>query len=153
MVDFSKLKGLTIPEGAVTQIADENGNVLWSGKKTAKIAITSLCQGINGDTSSITVTSTEPFAPDPTNPSHTTTSWTAVCWEQPNCTIELLVGSTIACAVRDTKTAERRCYVELNGTKVLSEAGTYVYTVTRDAAVHVTDKYAMGEYGMITITE
>jgi hypothetical protein len=153
MIDFATLKGVTIPEGVVKQISDANGNVLWSAEKMAKITITSLCQGINGDTSSIIVTSTKPFAPVPTNPSYTTTSWTAVCWEEPNCIVELPVGSTIACTVRDTKTAERRCYVELNGTKVLSEAGTYVYTVTRDAAVHVTDKYAMGEYGMITITE
>ena len=30
MIDFSKLKGLSIPEGAVKQIADAAGNVLWS---------------------------------------------------------------------------------------------------------------------------
>lgn len=29
MIDFSTLQGLTIPEGAVTQIADASGNVLW----------------------------------------------------------------------------------------------------------------------------
>ncbi len=30
MIDFSTLKGLTIPEGNVTQIADASGRVLWS---------------------------------------------------------------------------------------------------------------------------
>lgn len=29
MIDFSKLQSLTIPEGLVTQIADENGNILY----------------------------------------------------------------------------------------------------------------------------
>lgn len=30
MIDFSTLKGLTIPEGVVTQITDAAGNVLWA---------------------------------------------------------------------------------------------------------------------------
>lgn len=30
MIDFSKLKGLTIPEGVVSQITDASGRVLWS---------------------------------------------------------------------------------------------------------------------------
>lgn len=30
MIDFTTLQGLTIPEGVVTQIADESGGVLWS---------------------------------------------------------------------------------------------------------------------------
>jgi hypothetical protein len=33
MIDFSTLKGLTIPEGNVKQIADAQGNVLWSAVK------------------------------------------------------------------------------------------------------------------------
>ena len=32
-MNFATLKGLTIPEGVVTQIADASGRVLWSGKK------------------------------------------------------------------------------------------------------------------------
>ena len=32
MIDFSTLKGLTIPEGVVTQITDASGRVLWSAK-------------------------------------------------------------------------------------------------------------------------
>ena len=30
MIDFSTLKGLTIPEGVVTQITDESGRVIWA---------------------------------------------------------------------------------------------------------------------------
>ena len=152
MMDFASVKGLTIPEGEVTQIEDENGNVIWSAVQKAMVTITSECNGINGDTSSITVTSAEPFAPDPTNPSETTTSWTVVCWEMPSCTIELPAGSTIECTVRDTKSSNR-CYVALNGTNVQTGAGTYLYTVTRDVTVHVADAYSQGEYGTIIITE
>ena len=34
MIDFATLQGLTIPEGAVTQIADASGRVLWSVHNT-----------------------------------------------------------------------------------------------------------------------
>lgn len=152
MIDFSTLQGLTIPEGVVSQITDASGAVLWSAEKMVTITITSQCQGIVGETASITVKSEKPFSPDPSNPSYTTTTWSAFAWEEPNCTIELPTGSTIECTVDDTKASER-CFVCVNGVNVLIEPGTYIYTVTRNATVHVTDKYAMGEYGMITITE
>ena len=32
-MNFATLQGLTIPEGAVTQIADESGNVIWKKEK------------------------------------------------------------------------------------------------------------------------
>lgn len=152
MIDFSTLQGLTIPEGEVKQITDASGSVLWSAVEKVKITITSGCYGINGDTSEITVTSAEPFAPDPSNPSYTTTTWHVVCYEMPDCTIEIPVGSTIDCAVTDTKQSNR-CFVQVNGVEVLGDPGTYTYTVTRDASIHIEDKYEMGEYGMITITE
>ena len=39
-MDFSTLKGLTIPEGVVTQIADASGRVLWSAAATkAKVTL------------------------------------------------------------------------------------------------------------------
>lgn len=148
MIEFSTLQGVTIPEGAVTQIADANGVVLWSAKRNAVVTITSTCNGINGDTSRITVISTEPFA----NPSGTTTTWTVEAWEMPNCTIEIPIGSTIECYVRDTKQSNR-CSVFVNDVEVLTNPGTYIYTVTGNVAVDVSDMYSMGEYGIITITE
>lgn len=151
MIDFSTLQGLTIPEGVVTKITDASGTVLWSAKRSAIVTITGKCEGIMGETASITVKSAEPFA-DPSNPSNTVTTWSAYAWEEPNCTIELPTGATIECTVDDTKQSER-CYVSLNGVNVLAAPGTYIYTVTRDVSIHVQDKYAMGEYGMITITE
>ena len=38
-MNFSTLKGLTIPEGVVKQIADASGRVLWSAVKIATIAL------------------------------------------------------------------------------------------------------------------
>jgi hypothetical protein len=152
MIDFSKVQGVTIPEGVVTQIADENGVVLWSGTKLVRITITSDCNGIMGDTSRITVRSDEPFAPDPTNPRDTTQEWTAWCYDMPDCTFELLTGSTIECFVTRTKGNLESCVI-VNGEEVVSGEGTYIYTVTRDVAVDVSDVYSMGEYGIITITE
>lgn len=119
---------------------------------TATVTITSTCEGIDGDMAKITINSAEPFAPDAANPDSTTTTWTAEVWEEPSCTIELPVGSTIACNVDDSKESNR-CYVSVNGTEVLSEPGTYIYTVTKDVTVHLADAYSQGEYGMITITE
>lgn len=41
MIDFSTLQGLSIPEGAVTQIADASGRVLWKqAPSTANVKIT-----------------------------------------------------------------------------------------------------------------
>lgn len=34
MIDFSTVKGITIPEGAVKKITDSSGNVLWEGNIT-----------------------------------------------------------------------------------------------------------------------
>lgn len=53
MIDFSTLQGLTIPEGVVTQIADAQGNVLWSAVKpmctvTMKQALIGMLQNIDG---------------------------------------------------------------------------------------------------------
>lgn len=152
MIDFSTLKGLSIPEGVVTQIADASGAVLWSAKRNAIVTITSKCEGIVGNKASITIASNEPFAPDSTKPNDTVTTWTAECWEEPNCTIELPRGATIECTVSDSKQSNR-CYVMVNGVEVLGDPGTYSYTVKGNVAVHVADRYDMGEYGMITITE
>ena len=44
MIDFSTLQGLTIPEGVVTQIADESGRVLWSAVKPLTVTITKVDQ-------------------------------------------------------------------------------------------------------------
>ena len=138
MMDFSTLRGVTIPEGEVTQIADANGVVLWSANTTAKVTITSECNGIMGDTAHIKIVSE-------------TVSFEAYAYDMPDCTIEVPIGSTIECTVIRNK-GNADSSISLNGTKVLTE-GTYIYTVTGNVAIHVSDRYSMGEYGVITITE
>lgn len=142
MIDFSTLRALTIPEGKVKRIDDASSRVLWSAERNVNVTITSKCEGINGDTASITVRV----------PATITPQFVAVVREEPDCIIELSVGSTIECTVNDTKSSNR-CYVSVNGVNVLTEPGTYVYTVTKNVSVHMQDKYATGEYGMITIVE
>lgn len=139
MIDFSTLKGLTIPEGEVVEITNENGEVIWSAARSAVVTITSECNGINGDTAYIKIVSD-------------TVLFEAYAYDMPDCTIEVPIGATIECTVDDTK-ASNRCYVNVNGVEVLSDPGTYVYTVTRNVTVDVADEYNMGEYGTITITE
>ena len=160
MIDFSTLQGVTIPEGVVTQIADASGNVLWSARRNVLVKITSgPCQGINGDSARLTITSPTPFAPDPSNPSVTTTTWTVEVWEEPSCTIEIPVGSTIDCYTKDSK-QNNRCYVVVNNTanEVLAvvsgvNPATYLYTVKCNATIMIRDSYSQGEYGYIVITE
>ena len=138
MIDSSTMQGLTIPEGVVTQITDASGVVLWSAKRNAIVTITSECNGIMGDTAHIKIVSE-------------TVTFEAYAYDMPNCTIEVPIGSTIECTVSRNK-GNADSSISLNGTKVMT-VGTYVYTVTGNVAVDVSDRYSMGEYGVITITE
>ena len=152
MINFSTVKGITIPEGAVTKIEDASGIVLWCAIKKAKVTIATNFYGMNGDTASITVNSSEFFSPDPTNPDYKTKTWTAAVADEPNCTIEIPVGSTIECTVsRDKGNADS--YISLNGTRVVSGAGTYVYTVVGDVMITIADEFSQGDFGKITINE
>lgn len=147
---FTTLKGLTIPEGKVTKITDASGRVMWDAN--VKVTITSSFLGMNGDTASITVNSPTLFSPNPTNPSYKTKTWTVSVADEPNCTIEIPVNSTIECTVsRDKGNADS--HISLNGTRVVTGEGTYLYTVTGNATITIGDKYSQGDYGIITITE
>ena len=151
-VEFATLKGLTIPEGIVAQISDALGRVLWCAVKKVNVTIKTVCEGISGNTGSITITSSSPFVPDPANPDNKVTSWTFEVWEEINRTIELIAGSTIECNVRDNKLSNR-CYINFNGNVVVKGPGSYLYTVTGDVTVKLADRYDIGEYSMITISE
>ena len=151
MMDFSTLQELTIPEGKVTQIADASGRVLWSGKRTARVTVTTACSGISGETAKIIITSPEAFAPDPSKLDNKVYEYTVMSYDE--CLeIEIPTGSTIECVV-STKKANNHCCVILNGEEVLSGPGTYLYTVTTDVLVDVYEKYIMGDFGVITIVE
>lgn len=153
MMDFSKVTGLTIPEGVVTQITDASGRVLWCAVKMAKLTVTSFWDGMDGDTARITVNSPSPFAPNPDEPNNKVTSWTAYVYdlyEQPNRTIKIPIGSTIECYItRDKGNADS--YIKLNDINVATGEGTYVYTVTGDATIDVSEDYVQGDFGVISI--
>ena len=151
-MDFTEVKSLTIPEGGVEQITDTLGVILWSAVNNAKVTITHVWDGFDGDTASITITSEKPFAPDPTNPSNEVTSWTFYVYDQPNCTIEIPTGSTIECAVSRDKGNADSC-IKLNGTTMVTGEGTYIYTVTGDVSINIAEKYIQGDFGVITIVE
>lgn len=153
MIDFATVKSLEIPEGKVTKIADASGRVLWSAVKLANLTITSFWDGMDGDTARITVNSPSPFAPNPNEPNNKVTSWTAYVYDlfdQQNRTIKIPVGSTIECYItRDKGNADS--YIKLNGVNVTTGEGTYVYTVTGDATIDVSEEYIQGDFGVISI--
>jgi hypothetical protein len=153
MINFATLQGLTIPEGVVTQIADASGRVLWSAVKMVNLTITSFWDGMDGDTARITINSPSPFAPNPNEPNNKVTSWTAYVYDlsdQQNRTIKIPVGSTIECYItRDKGNADS--HIKLNDVNVATGEGTYIYTVTGDATIDVSEEYVQGDYGVISI--
>ena len=46
-IDFSQVKGITIPEGSVTKITDSNGNTLWQGASWHTLWEGSVTQSVN----------------------------------------------------------------------------------------------------------
>jgi hypothetical protein len=139
-MDFSSVKKIVIPEGEVKKITDASDLVLWMAKRTAEVTIESVCNGITGNKASLSLTLED------------NSTLSVFLWEGLWDTYNVPIGSTIECTVDDSKQSNR-CYVRVNGVDVLNEPGTYYYTVTGDVTIHMEDKYEMGEYGMITITE
>lgn len=153
-IDYSKVTGLSDHIGNIVKITDLAGNVLWSAVKMANLTITSFWDGMDGDTARITINSPSPFAPDPSNPSNKVTSWTAYVYDlfdQQNRTIKIPVGSTIECYITRDK-ANAGSYIKLNDVNVATGEGTYVYTVTGDATIDVSEEYIQGDFGVISIT-
>ena len=153
MIDFAKVTKLEIPEGIVTKIVNASGLVLWNAVKMANLTITSFWDGMDGDTARITITSPSPFAPNPNEPNNKVTSWTAYVYDlfdQQNRTIKIPVGSTIECYItRDKGNADS--YIKLNDVNVATGEGTYIYTVTGDATIDVSEDYIQGDFGVISI--
>ena len=151
-MNFATVKGWEIPEGKVAKVADALGNVLWNAVRMANLTITSFWDGMDGDTARITINSPSPFAPNPNEPNNKVTSWTAYVYdlfEQQNRTIKIPVGSTIECYItRDKENADS--YIKLNGVNVAIGEGTYVYTVTGDATIDVSD-VKVGEDAIVEI--
>lgn len=136
-MNFATLKGLTIPEGVVTQIADASGNVLWSAVKKVTITI----EGNGGDYAHVVIDGV--------------TYNTAT-------TVEVPIGTVISCVAKGINARTIRCnyakvgsgYDELNGD------AQYEYTVVSDATIDLkwtnaiigsNDSYY--DYGIVDIVD
>ena len=132
MIDFSTLKGLTIPEGNVKQIADAQGNVLWSAAKPVTITLKRKSGMYNN--------------PEKPHGWIVVNGQTYYAEETPT-EIPVKTGTTITCC----KTAG----VQVNGQYVSQGADDYEYTVSSNAIIeivstHVSDTQYLG---LIVITE
>lgn len=61
-IDFSQVKAITIPEGAVKKITDSNGNILWQGSGWHTVWEGSQKIGYGGWTGSEYLFATEPYS-------------------------------------------------------------------------------------------
>ena len=126
-MNFSALKGLTIPEGVVTQIADASGRVLWSAVQ--KVVIT------------LTGTSTTCYA-----------EYKGTRYTYPS-TFEAAVGDEISMYVGDGPSA---ALIFLNGQQVATGQSkvTYSYTVVSNATfAYSTTGSGMSVQLKVNITE
>jgi hypothetical protein len=113
-MNFSTLKGLTIPEGVVTQVADASGNVLWKkAPSEAKITInTTFPSGIT----------------DGSSP--TAYAYIEIDGVKYGTATEIVVpvGTVISCYGKNS--------IILNGSTVQA-GGTYAYTVQGDIGIRL----------------
>lgn len=134
MIDFSTLKGLTIPEGVITQIADARGKVLWSA------------------VDNLTVTMTQ------ANPSDVTASisWDGGSASTPG-TYQVPEGTKVSAYIRHwKKITDVHAQILLNGVLVATgenvgsysdtdTAAEYSFTLTKDITFYV-GTYGKGAY-------
>lgn len=117
-INFATLKGLTIPEGNVTQIADASGAVLWKSAPAEAIIKFKVANG--GNFSSITTS---------------TYCSLEIDGGYHNATEEIVVpiGKVVTCRFGTTSNQTRKLY--LNGAEISSYTydstnGTYYYDYT-----------------------
>ena len=145
-INFATLKGLTIPEGAVTQITDESGRVLWSAVKPATITLSFTRNGGGSfsDNARVTIDGVK----YPVNENDLTTT-----------VLTIPIGAVITCKVASGNTAVSSQKITLNGTTVASGNSEYLYTVVGDATINsvintsYTPQTGTVAYGTISITE
>lgn len=138
MIDFSTLKGLTIPEGNVTKITDVSGNVLWEAPPSgATITITKKVAGYEDERTGGYVT---------IDGVHHSVSTSLV----------VPLGTVIVCkapAVSHPMYGSYGGQIKLNGTLVANN-GTYEYTVNKDAEIAIQNVGSpSGVVANINITE
>lgn len=147
MIDFSKLKGLSIPEGAVKQIADAAGKVLWSAAKPMVTITLPISGRVNASLAYLMIDGMMY-----TNYSYATR------------TLEVPVGTIVECWVcTESKNEAARVNLYDINTYITSRLftqntrdvwGTYYHTVTTNT--HIITSYDEDSkddrYGIITIT-
>jgi hypothetical protein len=147
MIDFSTLKGLTIPEGNVTKITDVSGNVLWEAPPSGvKITLSFKANGSPSfrDIAYIIIEGVK-YPITNTNPA----------------TEELIlpIGTIITCYVGSANTSVTQQKITLNGKTVANGTSEYLYTVVGEASIVATTQMTYTPmtgtvaYGTIAITE
>ena len=133
-IDFNAVESLEINEGVVTEIADTNGNVLWSAVKKAKITINSTCT--DEGHGSLYINAKFPETPDatPTNPA--TIEATSGDWSY-----RVPIGTIIECSAR---------YIYVNGS---TRSYMYDHTVTKDVTITMKPTSPGSVVGEIHIVE
>ena len=131
-INFPTLKGLTIPEGVVKQIADSAGRVLWSAVKPV----------------TITVKNSSDYNPN-SHQDYAKIEHNGIVYTSPT-SFEANIGDTIRCEVHIACSGSSgTATVTLNGTEVAKVTGNgyttkeedntvvYEYTVVSDAAIEL----------------
>lgn len=150
-IDFATLKGLTIPEGVVTQIADAAGNVLWSADNgMRKITITRNYAGSNSGRIYIGGYTDDRYM----DGGSCVVDGTYGDWTSPT-TIEVPVGAQI---ILETEYEDSYTEFFINGVSVYNERTDYAwydqYTVSENATVAMTREWiGQDKKYVITITE
>lgn len=151
MIDFSTLKGVTIPEGVVTQIA-KDGVVLWSaddGMRT--ITLYKTYDYLGSGTAEIIFNPTgQPGLAnmiryqDSDSCMYFDGYWES--WTSP-ATIEVPVDTVVSYSLEAENAA---CEVIINGSVVYSDNSDYVwyegYTVTKNATITMAKQYQSDPY-------
>ena len=139
MIDLSKVKGLADDvKGAIKQIADAAGNVLWkSGPSTAIVTIT----GYSGEYYvSVSIDGTKYYSAT---------------------TIEVPIGTVVECSAYTDDAVYLGAAIYVNGEKVVSSINTYestvtyLYTVACNVTINLIEEYrgSWSPYGYFTRIE
>ena len=143
-INFSTLKGLTIPEGNVVEIKDESGAVIWKAKpKEATITLTFLKNSLSNQSSMTSVVIDGISYPVRAGTGDDMTTKEIV----------VPIGTIITCKLLRGGTGFAK--VTLNGETVLSGVGEYEYTVIGNATIESTGMMTgpTAEHAIINITE
>ena len=136
-MNFSTLKGLAIPEGNVTQITDESGNVIWK-------------QAPAGANVKVTISNSGNYASMTQSP----LVYLLIDGVRHNTAEEIIVpiGTVITCGISRQTSGSTTDGIYLNGTKVAYTSSSrygasYDYTLTGDIDIVLSSGMTMSSGG------